>query len=41
METAYSQGQQVAALANAVFPQGTVEIRKDLAGYDRIVVIQT
>jgi release factor glutamine methyltransferase len=41
METAYSQGQQVAALARSAFPNANVEIRKDLADYDRIVVVQT
>lgn len=41
METAYSQGALVSALAREAFPQAHVEVRKDLAGYDRIVVIQT
>jgi len=40
METAYSQGAVVADLARRAFPGSTVEIRKDLAGYDRLVVIK-
>lgn len=41
METAYSQGKIVSDLARHAFPGAHIEIRKDLAGYDRIVVIQT
>ncbi len=41
METAYSQGRIVSALARRAFPGANVEVRKDLAGYDRIVVIKT
>ncbi len=41
METAYSQGPLVAQLARAAFPAANVEVRKDLAGLDRIVVIRT
>jgi release factor glutamine methyltransferase len=41
METAYSQGKIVSELARQAFPGAHVEIRKDLAGYDRIVVIKT
>jgi release factor glutamine methyltransferase len=41
METAYSQGKIVSDLANRAFPGAHVEVRKDLAGYDRIVVIRT
>ncbi|MEA2574083.1 MAG: release factor glutamine methyltransferase [Chloroflexia bacterium] len=41
METAYSQGKVVSGLARAAFPGATVEVRKDLAGYDRIVVVKT
>ncbi|HVF99883.1 MAG TPA: protein-(glutamine-N5) methyltransferase, release factor-specific, partial [Chloroflexia bacterium] len=41
METAYSQGRAVSELAGAAFPGASVEVRKDLAGYDRIVVVKT
>lgn len=41
METAYSQGRVVSELARQAFPGASVEVRKDLAGYDRIVVIKT
>lgn len=41
METAHSQGHIVSELARAAFPQAAVEVRKDLAGYDRIIVIKT
>ncbi len=41
METAYSQGGAVSELARAAFPGASVEVRKDLAGYDRIVVVKT
>ncbi|MEO6457317.1 MAG: peptide chain release factor N(5)-glutamine methyltransferase [Chloroflexia bacterium] len=41
METAHSQGALVARLAKRAFPGAEVEVRKDLAGYDRIVVIKT
>ena len=41
METAHSQGKIVSDLARAAFPNASVEVRKDLAGYDRIVIIQT
>jgi release factor glutamine methyltransferase len=41
METAYSQGRAVSELARAAFPGASVEVRKDLAGYDRIVVVKT
>jgi release factor glutamine methyltransferase len=41
METAHSQGAIVSELAKSAFPNAEIEIRKDLAGYDRIVVIQT
>jgi hypothetical protein len=41
METAYSQGRAVSELARAAFPGAAVEVRKDLAGYDRIVVVKT
>ncbi|MGA7729976.1 MAG: peptide chain release factor N(5)-glutamine methyltransferase [Chloroflexia bacterium] len=41
METAHSQGKIVSSLARAAFPNAGVEVRKDLAGYDRIVLIKT
>lgn len=41
METAHSQGKIVSDLARAAYPTATIEIRKDLAGYDRIIVIKT
>lgn len=41
MEVAYSQGKQVSELAAASFPGANVAVRKDLAGYDRIIVIKT
>ena len=31
----------VAGLARAAFPSASVEVRKDLAGYDRVVVVKT
>jgi release factor glutamine methyltransferase len=40
METAYSQGRVVSDLAREAFPGAYVEVRKDLAGYDRVVVIK-
>lgn len=41
METAYSQGRAVSEMARTAFPGASVEVRKDLAGYDRIVVVKT
>jgi release factor glutamine methyltransferase len=41
METAYSQGPVVSELAKEAFPAASVQIRKDLAGYDRIIIIET
>jgi release factor glutamine methyltransferase len=41
METAHSQGALVSELAKSAFPDAQIETHKDLAGYDRIVVIQT
>jgi release factor glutamine methyltransferase len=41
METAHSQGDVVSKLARLAFPAATVEVRKDLAGYDRIITVQT
>ncbi|MDQ6694290.1 MAG: peptide chain release factor N(5)-glutamine methyltransferase [Chloroflexota bacterium] len=40
METAYSQGKIVAGLSHDAFPGAEVEVRRDLSGYDRIVVIR-
>jgi release factor glutamine methyltransferase len=40
METAHSQGAIVSGLAQAAFPSAKVEVKKDLAGYDRIVTIR-
>jgi release factor glutamine methyltransferase len=41
METAHSQGQAVSRAAKSVFPGASVEVRKDLAGYDRLIVLRT
>jgi release factor glutamine methyltransferase len=41
METAHSQGRLVEQLAREAFPAARVEVRKDLSGYDRIVVVKT
>ena len=41
METAHSQGKAVSELARTSFPGAHVEVQKDLAGYDRIVIIRT
>jgi release factor glutamine methyltransferase len=41
METAYSQGAIVSELARTAFPGANIEVKKDLAGYDRIVIIKT
>ncbi|MEO5953898.1 MAG: peptide chain release factor N(5)-glutamine methyltransferase [Chloroflexia bacterium] len=41
MEVAYSQGKSVSALAQVAFPTANIEVRKDLAGYDRIIIIKT
>jgi release factor glutamine methyltransferase len=40
MEVAHSQGALVAGLARAAFPHKDIDVRKDLAGYDRIVIIK-
>ena len=40
METAHSQGAIVSKLAQDAFPSAKVEVKKDLAGYDRIVTIR-
>ena len=41
MEVAYSQGNITADMAQVAFPGSAVEVRKDLAGLDRIVVLRT
>ncbi len=41
LETAYSQGVAVSSLAKTAFPTAEVQVLKDLAGYDRIVVVKT
>jgi release factor glutamine methyltransferase len=41
METAHSQGRQVSDAARRAFPGAAVEVRTDLAGYDRLVVVRT
>jgi release factor glutamine methyltransferase len=40
METAHSQGAIVSQLAADAFPLAEVTVHKDLAGYDRIVIIR-
>ncbi|UCH86570.1 MAG: peptide chain release factor N(5)-glutamine methyltransferase [Dehalococcoidia bacterium] len=40
LEIGYDQGPPVAALASEVFPDAAVEIKKDLASLDRLVIIQ-
>lgn len=40
LEIGYDQGPPVVALASEVFPQATIEVKKDLASLDRLVVIQ-
>ena len=41
METAYSQGRAVSEAAQRAFPGASIELKKDLAGYDRLVVVRT
>ena len=41
METAYSQGRSVSEAAGRAFPSAVVEVRRDLSGYDRLVVVRT
>lgn len=41
VEIGAAQGQAVARLAQAHFPGGAVKVKSDLAGLDRLVVIQT
>jgi release factor glutamine methyltransferase len=40
LEIGYDQGPAVMALASEVFPQATIEVKKDLASLDRLVVIR-
>jgi release factor glutamine methyltransferase len=40
LEIGYDQGPAVVALASEVFPKATVEVKKDLASLDRLIVIQ-
>jgi len=40
LEIGYDQGPAVVALASEVFPEATIEVKKDLASLDRLVVIQ-
>jgi release factor glutamine methyltransferase len=40
METAYSQGRVVSELARKAFSEAGVNVHKDLAGYDRVVVVK-
>ncbi len=40
LEIGYDQGPPVAALASEVFSESTVEVKKDLASLDRLVVIR-
>jgi len=41
LEIEANQGRSVLALAETAFPAASVEIRKDLAGFDRLVIIET
>ena len=41
MATAHSQGRVVAGAARSAFPGASVEVLKDLAGYERLVVVRT
>jgi release factor glutamine methyltransferase len=40
LEIGYDQGPSVVALASEVFPEAAIEVKKDLASLDRLVVIQ-
>jgi len=40
LEIGYDQGPPVVALASEVFPQAAIEVKKDLASLDRLLVIQ-
>ncbi len=41
LEIGATQAQAVSALARAAFPHATIDVKKDLAGLDRVVVIQS
>ena len=41
MEIAYDQGRAVEALAREAFPAARITVQKDLAGLDRLVIIET
>lgn len=41
METAYSQRAAVSGAARRAFPLAEIEVKKDLSGYDRLVVVRT
>ena len=41
LEIGYDQGAAVAALAREAFPAGAIAVKKDLAGLDRVVAIET
>ncbi|HET9495638.1 MAG TPA: peptide chain release factor N(5)-glutamine methyltransferase [Chloroflexia bacterium] len=41
METAHSQGRAVSEAARKAFPGAVVDVKKDLSGYDRLVVVRT
>jgi len=41
LEIGYDQGPAVAGLARQAFPGGAVAVRQDLAGLDRVVVVET
>jgi release factor glutamine methyltransferase len=40
LETGYDQGPPIVALASEVFPEAAIEVKKDLASVDRLVIIQ-
>jgi release factor glutamine methyltransferase len=40
LEIGYDQGPPVLALASEVFPKAAIEVRKDLASLDRLVIVQ-
>jgi release factor glutamine methyltransferase len=40
LEIGYDQGPPVVALASEVFPEAVIEVKKDLASLDRLVIIQ-
>lgn len=40
LEIGYDQGPPIVALASEVFPEATIEVKKDLASLDRLLIIQ-